>query len=75
MTFGIRILALLAYLAIGNQLQAQSLVSRSRWTNQAIQIDGKTKEWEKPLGAYDYKTRVMFALLNDSTPKIIPITK
>jgi hypothetical protein len=52
---------------IGTYCYAQSLVSRSRWTSLPITIDGKATEWEKPLGAYDPKTRVMFALLNDST--------
>lgn len=67
MKASIPFLALFTLMASANLLQGQSLVSRSRWTAQSIQIDGKTTEWEKPLGAYDYKTRVMFALQNDSS--------
>ncbi|MBX7181996.1 MAG: hypothetical protein K1X82_07780 [Bacteroidia bacterium] len=59
---------LISWLFLGQAyLSAQSLVSHSRWTNQNVVVDGIINEWEKPLGAYDYKTRIMFALLNDSS--------
>ncbi len=45
---------------------SQSLISKSKWTSGSITIDGKADEWEKPLNFYESKTKLMFALANDS---------
>jgi hypothetical protein len=58
-------LALLLFLGITINLQAQNDVSISRWKSKEIVIDGNVDEWAKPLNFYDDKTGLMFAISND----------
>lgn len=46
---------------------SQSLVSSSSWSEQKINIDGISNDWENQLDFYDIKTHLMFGIANDST--------
>src|SRR5215831_7160321 len=46
---------------------AQSDVATSKWRQEAVVIDGQSNEWEQPLNFYDDKTKLFFAIANDSS--------
>ncbi len=60
-------LALVIFIALFNNLIAQSDVSGSRFRTGEIVIDGNDQEWTKPLNFYDDKTGLLFAISNDQS--------
>lgn len=61
------IISISLLLALATHLFAQGDVSQSRFLPKGIIVDGKEKEWVKPLNFYDDKTGMMFAIGNDKT--------
>ena len=56
----------ITFLLLGFSGFSQSLTSRSLWVSKPVVVDGRADEWEKPLNFYESKTKLMFALANDS---------
>src|SRR5690349_4096168 len=46
---------------------AQSDVTTSKWVQQPVVADGESNEWQQPLNFYDDKTKLLFAIANDSS--------
>src|SRR5664279_5403375 len=59
-------LVLIALIALFLNSRAQGDVSKARWSQKEILIDGNDKEWTKPLNFYDDKTGLLFAISNDN---------
>jgi hypothetical protein len=59
-------LVLFGLIALFLNGQAQGDVSKARWSQKEIVIDGNDNEWTKPLNFYDDKTGLLFAISNDS---------
>jgi hypothetical protein len=63
-----------ALLLVQGPLLAGGIIPVSRWKTHPILIDGKDGEWEKPINFYDTKTRLFFAIRNDSTTLYLNFT-
>ena len=59
-------LVLIALIALFLNGRAQGDVSKARWKQKEIVIDGNDKEWTKPLNFYDDKSGILFAICNDN---------
>lgn len=59
-------LVLVAMIALFMNGRAQGDVSKARWKQKEIVIDGNDKEWTKPLNFYDDKSGILFAICNDN---------
>jgi hypothetical protein len=67
-------LFLMTFFSITGSLLAKSDVPAARWRTHQLVIDGKDKDWEKPINLYNNETGMFFAISNDSTTLYLNFT-